>query len=115
MTKELDSLVQQHTLLTEQIEKLEAERTYVKGRMRELATVDAQTPSVVLESTSGLKVTVAVNRRLDAAALAQRYPVTRYPMFYKAVPDTAALKATLSPIEYEGLMAIVGEAKVTIR
>lgn len=63
---------------------------------------------------AGLKVSVARNSRLDAAAFAAKYPVLQHPGLYKSAPDSAAIKKNLAPAEIETL-SVAGEPRVTIK
>lgn len=46
-----------------------------------------------------LKVTVRHNRRLNAERFAARYSPDEHPALFKPVPDTAAIKQLLAPVD----------------
>lgn len=110
----LEELVARLAWLNAQIEELTIQRDEIKTELRGLAVVDAEHPNAELQTENGT-VALSVNRRLDVRKVMAAYPVTQYPRFYKPTPDTAALKKGLAPEAYEGLMSVVGEAKVTLR
>lgn len=53
-----------------------------------------------------LAVIVSASRRLDADAIAARYPVAQNPHLYKAVIDTAAIRQHLSPVQLADLTTV---------
>lgn len=63
---------------------------------------------------AGLKVSVGKNFRLDPETFSAKYPVMQYPHLYKSAPDSAAIKAELSPKEIEALSK-EGEKRITVK
>lgn len=112
---ELKALTDELVTLNASIGVLKDNADDVKARIRKLVAIAPNHSNHRESFDNGLSVDVALNRRLDARLVTERYPIHEYVRFYKAVPDVAVIRDTLSPAEYEALMVTVGEPKVTIR
>lgn len=110
-----ENLARELAMIKSRIEQLEARADEVKAKMRALAKLDEQHPNAEIKTPSGLTIGLALNRRIDVRRVMATYPVHEYPHFYKAVPNTTVIKAEIGQNAYDRLMAVSGEAKVTLR
>lgn len=60
-------------------------------------------------------ITISLNRRLDLDAVAAAYPPAQYPNLYTLKPDTALVRANLTPAQVDDLMVEAGEPRITVR
>lgn len=107
--QELTALAAELTTVQASINDLTERETAIKARIREL------TPTPGTYAAGDVAITIAVNRRFDPVMFAEHFPVSANPEFYKLVPDATLVKRGLSPEAYESFMAVVGDAKVSIR
>lgn len=107
MSTEHEALVKEYLQLQEQAEHIDQRKDAIKAELRTLGEGS--------HDLAGVKVSIAPNRRIDAALVAEQYPVEQHPELWKAAPDTTAIRKNLAPIRVEQLMSESGEPKVSIR
>ena len=59
-------------------------------------------------------ITISINRTINPAAFAERYPIHEYPQFYTAKPDSTKIRDALAPAEIAEL-STEGQPRVTIK
>jgi hypothetical protein len=87
----LADLVARKVALKEQQERIADELSQIDERLRAEGIGNHDAGDWTLQ--------VIPNRRLDPAAIEQTFPVTKFPQYYKPVPNLDALKANIAPVE----------------
>lgn len=105
-TLTVQDLVSRRVDIDEQIDRLSGEKQQINARLAELG--------LGKHDAGDWTVSVSVSKRLDTAAIEQRFPVTQYPHLYKAAVDTAAIRENFSPIELEKF-EISSKPSVTVK
>jgi hypothetical protein len=92
--------------IDEQIARLNDEKSLIQDRLRTLEYGN--------HDAGDWTVQVQHNRRLDAARIAERYPVAQYPHLYEPKISTAAVKEYFAPVELEQYQ-IEGAPKLVVK
>lgn len=98
------------TALAAEHARLKADADVIQSRLgllRDLLVADGGGPA------GSLIVTVEQNRRVDDAAVRDAYPVAEHGHLYRVVPDPAALRRHLAPVDLDAVYRTVG-ARLTV-
>lgn len=110
-TQRLRELTDALAVTTSKLAPLQETLDSLKAQIRELLTNEG--PG---EYQAGDRVVSAsANRRLNLAAVAEKYPPAHYPQLYKLAPDTKAVRRELDPEEVERFMEIQGDLKIGVK
>lgn len=88
-----------------ELKELAAAYASVNAKIEELTEVKESIKQQIIDAAGdfgtyevgGLKVVVRHNRRLDPARFIAAYPPALHPSWFKATPDTTAIKQHLAP------------------
>lgn len=107
MSMTTEELVARRVHINEQIDRLKMELDQINDKLREEFEYGKH-------EIADWTVSIGRNPQFQKDLFEQRFPVAQYPHFYKATPDTAALKKNFAPMDLEKFYA-EGVKKVTIR
>lgn len=101
-----EDLVREYAALRDDLERITARKKEIEKALRDL--------DYGSHDIAGVTIQIQHNRRLDPALLEDRYPVAKFPHFYRPSVNTAQVRKQLAPAEIDELSK-EGDKKVLLK